>query len=278
MCLRTKTTPNLSYDMSMDVFKLAIDQSISSRFVKPVIKLIGLGEPLLNPNIASMVEYAKRKNLTLDLVSNFTKVDRKTLRRFVAAQLDYVGVSIDSASSQIFERIRIGAKLQEVIDNVRLLIDVRKEMNSLKPQVFFRTTVCSDNVRELSAISELAKTLPVDGVAFSKQIISTASSGVSECASSATSKSNDDKSFYAKRDLSVCPALRRCYITYDGKIMPCNFLMEIIPRAEYPQFEFGDITRDSIRNIWFSRKYKRFRLDKARGHHPYFCRNCTSES
>ena len=264
----------------MDLFKLAIEQSVSSRFVKPIIKLIGLGEPLLNPNIASMVQYAKRKKLTVELVSNFTLVDPETLKKLVEAQLDYLGISLDAASRQVFERIRAGAKFADVINNVKLLLKIRKYMNSVKPKVLFRTTICEDNVGEMQAIVELARSIPVDSVVFSKQIISRGGNDVNPRVASAESEESRGKTsnWINKKAPAICPAMRRCYITYDGKVMPCNFLMEIIPRVKYKQFEFGDITRNSVRSVWFSKKYKRFRVGKALGFHPYFCQSCTSIS
>jgi MoaA/NifB/PqqE/SkfB family radical SAM enzyme len=103
MCLRTQTNPDLNYDMSPNVFKLIIDQLVCLPFKKPTLRLVGLGEPLLNPHIISMVRYAKRKGFLVDLVSNFTLANPKTMEKLVETQLDYLGVSLDAASPKVFE-------------------------------------------------------------------------------------------------------------------------------------------------------------------------------
>lgn len=275
MCLRSRTCPDMNYDMNMDVFKLIIDQSINSQFVKPVIKLIGLGEPLLNPKIAFMVEYAKRKGLTVETVSNFTIINPKVLEKLVEVQLDSLAISLDAASPQAFERIRVGAKFGEVINNIKLFLKIRENMNSVKPRVIFRTTITKENVKEIPAITELAKSIAVDDVGFTKQIVSDKEDY--ECPRFMTvgaEKSQGKTKFWIQKKTSTCPAMRRCYITYDGKVMPCNYLMEIMPRDKYPQFEFGDITKNSLHSIWFSKSYRQFRVRKALGFHPYFCNSC----
>ena len=108
-CLRTRTCPDISADMSMDIFKTIIDSVSSPLLVKPVTKLFGLGEPLLNPHISSMVQYAKEKGLEVDLVSNFTLVSRDISEKFIEAQLDSMSVSLDSASPEIFEKTIVSA-------------------------------------------------------------------------------------------------------------------------------------------------------------------------
>jgi radical SAM protein with 4Fe4S-binding SPASM domain len=261
--------------MNMDVFRSIIDQSVGSRLVKPIIKLIGLGEPLLNPQIASMVKYAKRKGLTVEMISNFTSANPKVFAKFVESQLDYLGVSLDSTSPQTFERIRVGARFGEVVDNVKLFLNIRKSLNSEKPRVFFRSTISQGNAEEIPTIAEFAKSINVDYVVFSNQIISKEESHkYSRFITPRHDKSHREAMSWFQKKTSVCHAMTGCYVTHDGKIMPCNFLMEIIPREKYPQFEFGVISRSSFSSIWFSKRYKQFRARKALGFHPHFCNSC----
>lgn len=274
MCLRTHTNPDLSYDMSMHVFRLIIDQLVCSPFGKPTIRLVGLGEPLLNPHIASMVRHAKRRGLFVELVSNFTLANPKILEELVEAQLDVLGVSLDAASPRVFEKIRVGAKFEDVIGNVKQFLKTRERMNSAKPTIYFLSTINEDNVEEIPAIAELAKSIGVDQVVFSNQTESRKRTyehlrlkrNVSESSPCEENKSEKTKS-------SSC-GISRCYVTYDGKVLPCNILMMLIPRQAYSEFVFGDITQNSLRSIWFSKRYKQFRVLNAKGYHFHFCNGC----
>jgi radical SAM protein with 4Fe4S-binding SPASM domain len=261
--------------MSMTVFRMIIDQSSSSPFVKPVIKLIGLGEPLLNPRIASMVRYAKRKGLEVTLVSNFALAKPKILEEFVEAQLDYLGVSMDSASPKVFEKIRVGAKFEDVVRNVKHVVKAKERMNSSRPLILFRTTIVEDNVKDTSAITEFAKSLDVDHVLFGNEIKSLkAAKGFSPLKLPVSEQSNSKEKRRAFTKSSVCPALRRCYITYDGRVLPCNYLMMMVPREEYASIEFGNINQNSLCSIWFSTKYRQFRVLKGLGYRFPFCSGC----
>jgi radical SAM protein with 4Fe4S-binding SPASM domain len=264
--------------MSTDVFKSIIDKSWRSRLVKPIIKIIGLGEPLLNPNVLSMVKHAKSNGLTVEIVSNFTLADPKFSECLVEAQLDYLGVSVDAASPQVFERIRAGAKFEDVINNVKEILKIRKSQNSTKPKVFFRSTINKENSDEVPAIKELAKSIGVDYVIFSNQIVSSKEKDTQPSLTTHASRKAYNASLWIKKKTSLCPAMRRCYVTHDGKVMPCNFMMMLIPREDYPLFEFGNVTQNSLLSIWFSKRYKQFRIQKALGVHPYFCKNCPASS
>jgi len=247
--------------------------------VKPAIKLIGLGEPLLNPRIVSMVRYAKRKGLEVTVVSNLTLAKPKILEEFVEAQLDYLGVSMDAASLKVFEKIRVGAKFEDVVSNVKHLVKKKERMNSSKPTILFRTTIGEDNIEEIPAIVELAKSINVDYVNFGNEIKSLKTTyGFSPLKIPVSERSNGKEKKSAVTKSSICPALRRCYITYDGKVMPCNYLMMLVPREEYPSIEFGNITQNSLRNIWFSTKYRQFRVLKGLGYQFPFCNGCPTRT
>ncbi len=264
--------------MSTDVFKSIIDQSWRSRLMKPIIKIIGLGEPLLNPNVVSMVKHAKSNGLTVEVVSNFTLANPKLSESLVEAQLDYLGVSMDAASPQIFEKIRTGAKFEDAINNVKEILKIRNSKNSAKPKVFFRSTINEENSDEISAIKELAKSIGIDHVVFSNQIVSSKENDTQPSHTTPSSRKPHNTSSWIKKKASLCPAMRRCYVTHDGKVMPCNFMMMLIPREDYPLFEFGDVTQLSLLSIWFSKRYRQFRVQKALGFHPYFCKNCPALS
>jgi radical SAM protein with 4Fe4S-binding SPASM domain len=275
MCLRTYQDTCFNKDMSLEIFRKAINQSVCSRLIKPIIILTGLGEPLLNPNIDCMVFYAKNKGLETQMTSNFTVVNQKILENFVKAQLDILCISVDAASPAAFERIRIGAKFEDVMNNVKMLLQIRKSMNSVKPRILFRSTINANNVNEIPEITKLARTIGVDGAFFTNQINPNEESlnqepNVKPTSKKLLSKQNSN----VLKEKNVCQAMRKCYITFDGKVLPCNYLIEIIPREKYWQFEFGDISHDTLRNIWLSTRYKQFRVRMASGYHPCFCSNC----
>jgi MoaA/NifB/PqqE/SkfB family radical SAM enzyme len=61
-----------NFDMPFDSFTSIIDQLQSSRLSTEQVDLTGVGEPLLNKNLISMVKYAKRSGFRVGFTSSLT--------------------------------------------------------------------------------------------------------------------------------------------------------------------------------------------------------------
>lgn len=69
------------------------------------------------------------------------------------------------------------------------------------------------------------------------------------------------------------------FIAWDGKVSPCHFLWRSFScylygrKKQVAQRIFGDLSRESIFDIWNSQQYKQFRADVLRGRYPH-CPGC----
>jgi len=98
--------------------------------------LVGLGEPLLHPQLFSIIRSAKKRGLTVSLISNFTLIDRDMSIALIDSGLDFLFVSFDSSVKSIFEKIRSGACFEEVTDNVKLFVRTKEEVKAKTPLFF----------------------------------------------------------------------------------------------------------------------------------------------
>jgi organic radical activating enzyme len=90
------------------------------------IVLASRGEPLLHKNIVDMVTVAKDAGiLDVKLNTNAIRLTEHTARGLLAAGLDTLVFSVDSAIKEQFERIRIGAKFDQIVDNIRQFHHIR---------------------------------------------------------------------------------------------------------------------------------------------------------
>jgi radical SAM protein with 4Fe4S-binding SPASM domain len=279
MCLRSKEQAGaVNSDMSLDLFNSIISQL---RYPTRHINLVGLGEPLLNPQMFSMISSAKKHGFTVSLISNFTLIDREKSLALIDSGLDFLYVSFDSGIKSIFERIRTGACFEEVIDNVKLFVRTKKEVKANKPAFFFKSTISRRNFEEIQRLVKLAESLGVEGINFGKLI------GEEEDYIHDPSVFINMEDFRGSRiiidpcELSTfyqCDGIVGCYITFDGKVLPCGVMMQAIPRSEYSKFQLGDLRVDTIGKIWRSTKFKQFRKQiKSRPHsRPYLpvCKQC----
>jgi radical SAM protein with 4Fe4S-binding SPASM domain len=237
-----------------------------------------------------MVKYAKEKNLEVGFTDNFTIMDQNKSSSLIKAGVDYINVSMDATSKQKFEEIRVGANFEQVLHNIKLFVKTKRELNSSKPILRIHCTISQENIGEIQSLITLAESFGVDGVYLRKHIgfdgISFKKKGVH--------KRNENFNYspislkldnFPKNKIEVisrdssnvpaaCIATRECFITFDGQVLPCGNLMDIIPREEYSKYQFGDLKHDSLSKVWRSSRYKLFRRQIALGEYPSVCKAC----
>jgi radical SAM protein with 4Fe4S-binding SPASM domain len=275
ICLRSKKEAGaVNSDMPLDLFNSIVTKL---RYPTRHVTLVGLGEPLLNPQVYSMIGSAKRKGLKVSLISNFTLLDRDKSLALIDSGLDFLFVSFDSTKKSTFEKIRTGACFEEVIDNVRLFVRTKKEVNAKKPVFFFKSTISKRNLGEIHELVKLAESLGVDGINFGKEIV------IDEAGADDSAIFMNIEDFPRSEiiiDLCelnksfMCHAPMGCHVTYDGKVLPCGLMIEAVPRTQYPQFQLGDLRFDTIGNIWRSTRYRQIRKKIKSGEHLPMCKKC----
>lgn len=281
-CKLCRRTNDVNSDMSLQLFKSIIDQFRNSSFVLRRFDLTGLGEPLFHPNLVSMIKYAKKNGFRVSLTSNFTLIDKENSLDLIDSELDYLYVSFDGASKSTFEKIRIGANFEKIVDKIRLFIKTREELKSKKPKLMFETTISEDNIQEVPQIVELAESLRVDGIYFFREV----KLGKGDYANDSFSlinwkdlaKSSIEILVNQPNESRLCDGMIGCYITFDGKVLPCNRLVQLASREEYSRYQLGDLNRSSLSEIWFSDSYKRFRRRLALGMASSLCKSCPTKA
>lgn len=124
----------------------------------------GLGEPFLNPEFVSILEYLKKKNATVSLTSNGTCLEEDQARALVDAAVDRIVLSIDSPDRDTFKQIRIGADLDQILENVERLAEIREESGRRLPYMILEFVAMAKNFHQLPALADLARRLRFDEV------------------------------------------------------------------------------------------------------------------
>ena len=275
-CLRSSKTNG---DMSLNLFKSIINQLGKPKLLARRIYLTGLGEPLLNPEICSMVEYAKERGFEAGFTSNFTLVNRTVALNLIKAGLDHLSISIDGASHRTFEKIRVGGSFGEVVENVRVFVGAKAESLSRTPKLVFSAVITDQNVDEMHQIVKLGEALGVDGVCFSERIMPNQSDNRNDYLLSLgreelCGRQLDIELVRFQEKQLPCLATRGCYVTFDGQILPCSSIAQMVPREDYPKFTFGSLDAKSFHDIWYSRNYREFRTRLILGSYQQFCQGC----
>ena len=274
LCLRTIDPARIiDADMPLDLFKTIINQ-LGGR--TDSVSLVGLGEPLLNPEIFAMISVAKEKGLEVSLIDNFTLVDRKKSLALIESGLDFLYVSFDNVSKEAFEERRAGACFENVVENIRLFVKTRSEVQAKKPVFLFKSTISQSNFAEIPKLVKFAEDLGADGINFGKMMDEIESRVVN---TPPLIEENLPKSKIAIYPCELsesyeCDATRGCYVTFDGKVLPCGLMAESVSRAHYPQVQFGDLQLNTIAHIWRSSRFRQLRKNIASGRYLPECTTC----
>jgi len=122
MCARTVAAPRAPGRLDAEAFARRL-----ARIPREVtrIAIAGLGEPLLNPDIVSMVRCAAAGGRQPVLYTNATLLTPQMSAQLLDAGLRGVVIPIDGATSETYERYRVNASFSEVTANVRSLLEQR---------------------------------------------------------------------------------------------------------------------------------------------------------
>ena len=122
--------------MPMSLFRKIADEC-GERGAKKVLPFLH-GESLLVPGVVDYFRYIRRAapGTHVNLTTNGSRLSAQLTEVFLQEDLlDSVIVSIDGGNREIFEKIRLGLKYDEVRQNVLRFIRRRNQLGRAKPKV-----------------------------------------------------------------------------------------------------------------------------------------------
>ena len=110
------------------------------------------GEPYLHTGLEDILRIARKYNPTIYtwVLSNGSILREKRVRTMVEEDLiTEHGFSVDGYCAETVEGIRINAKFDEIIANIRMLLRLRSELRRKTPSVTIRYALMRSNIEEL---------------------------------------------------------------------------------------------------------------------------------
>ena len=238
--------------MTMDTFKKIVDEC--ARYRLPALKLSWRGEPMLNRNFTEMLRYAKSKGiLEVTSLTNGTLMDETICRQIVDAKMDQLIISIDGFTKETYEKIRVGADYDVVLNNVKNLIGIRGKLK--KPFIRLQYTESDINRHETMEFYQYWKNR-VDEIS------------ISYCQDFGSPEKNSPENVPIHEYCCQQP-FQRLVIMTDGNVCVCatDIIGSLI---------IGNIHDSSIKELWNSKKINEIRVKhKTRqSYHINMCRIC----
>jgi len=265
-----------------------------------------MGEPMMHPRFFDMVAYATKLGIRVTTNSNLTLLNDRQSERCVASGLDSLHVSIDGASAETYERIRVRAHFDRVVRNLERLLAARERLSSKLPHMILVMVIMRQNLQELPDLVRLAHQWSMERVFvqhlchdFGESSLPIHYRPMREFIKTQTLLEEDplrvEYYFGAARSIakelgvdlrlpstrqrlhpSGTPGPTRCgwpwdgaYVSYQGFAMPCCMI------STPDRINFGNIVDQGVEATWNNASYQAFRDQLSSDEPPDICRSCS---
>lgn len=221
------------------------------------LHLYNWGEPFLNKDLFKMIRYAKKFDLIVEESTNLSILDEKLAKNIVSSDLDYLIVAIDGMTKESYSKYRIGGNLENVLNNLNLLLDIKKQLNSHKPHIILSFLPNRYNEKDIPMAIEFFKQLDASFTVGKLRLdmcdeITKTKYDIAQFVN--WLPLNPDLSVYDKnlnKSFSDCcnwPWELMC-IHPDGNVSPCC--------AVYSQrYDFGNVLKTNFFSVWNGKQYR----------------------
>ena len=121
------------------------------------VTLVGWGEPFMNKDLFRIIDLIQSNGATVSLISNGTLIDEKAARQIIGPRPLLLNLSIDAGSPEIFEKVRAGARFDQVVANIDRLVALKKQAGAIFPIININMTLMKDTLGEIRKVIDLAK-------------------------------------------------------------------------------------------------------------------------
>lgn len=273
-----RTTREKSF-MDLESFKKIIDEA--GEYLCEV-DLYNWGEPFLNKDLSKMIRYAKNAGIKVSLNANLNLLKEEWMHEIVEAQLDQLTVSIDGASQETYSKYRIGGNFDIVLNNLKKLIEVRKQHKSKYPHITWQFLVMSHNEEEIEKCKKMAHEIGVDEVYLrpmrcdmGTELLMSDQEKVESIKNWLPSQEKYSRYNYKtkqkKNPLAKCLfQTTTMVVNPNGSVSPCCGVYD-------EKWDFGNALKDGVFRVWNNETYVAARkavLDKDTSNPDLICTHC----
>lgn len=275
------TRPDMRDDVMDDIIRSLLPTAIT-------LSPSGLGEPLMSPHLDKLLETCATYGVLMSLTTNGVLLNKKGLLDRLIPVLHWLEISFDSVNPQLFERLRAGARFEQVLGNARAVGRIRSFLSRAMFHFGFSMTLYNDNLREIPGMIRLVSDCGGDflktdiGVIFNRtnlrhsvlrspRAYNDVYAPAQQCAKEFGVRLfmrppfvEDDRS--EARRYGVCDFLyTHASIATDGSYRPCY--SSILPSRR-------SVARPDVLGLWNSADMRRLRRDHDMERAPVSCKTC----
>lgn len=239
------------------------------------IEWTGGGSIECHPDWKKIIKRAKELGFKQALVTNGTLLDDEGLE--LIKDFEWVRFSVDAADKETFKKIKRIDQFDRVMETIKKFLKI-KESNCV---LGFSTIVCPENHKQIYETAKLAKDLGCDNARFSLALTPKGNKLFeniwSECLKQLDKlKELNDDNF---RIFTFSNRINELSEKVFSRFCGYHHLVGVIaPRGVYPccrvkdykKYNFGDLNKQTFKEIWLGEKRKKFIEDISKGC-PFSC-------
>lgn len=203
------------------------------------IKVNWRGESSLHRDLVEVIRYAKSRGiLDVQMNTNGIPFTAERIRDVIEAGLDRVIFSMDGATKETYERIRVRASFEKLRENVMHFWRIRGQMGRVRPFIRIQMVRMKENAHEVQQFIEMWKPY-VDDIR------------ISDVSNRGQGDVNVGDQIAVAR--AVCPQpWQRMIVARDGRVLPCcsDWHMEWV---------IGDAKAQPLQEIWTGERMTKLR-------------------
>lgn len=233
--------------MDLGLFKKCVDEMTKFKNKIKTLRFVGMGEPLLHPNIAEMVEYAASKNIAekVEILSNGSLLTKELSDALIKSGLSRLLISLQGTTKEKYKKVsNIDINFEKFVENLKYFYDHKGSAKLHIKIIDYALENKNDERKFYEIFGDISDTVGVEyagpifpGVDYGKVL---------------EKKSSKNQFGLPVSEVKICPQpFFSMQINPDGKVVPCYSL--------YYPIILGDCNNQSPSEIWSGEKYNNFR-------------------
>lgn len=261
MCPRTEKMMRPIGMMDYNLFRKIVDEAVENNVEQIVLHVFG--ESMLYPHFFDAIHYIKEKdeNITVTVSSNCTLLNTEKNEELLMSGLNILLLSLDGATKQTYEKLRVNSYFDVVMKNVQNLLLQKKENGLINPLISIQIIYMQETKEEINSFFKIWKPFLSSNVFISVKEFNDFSGQI---------KDINGNEIIKNFNFMPCPLFwSRAVIFWDGTVTVCCL-------DTNGELAIGRINGQSLKQIWNGEKLKKMREGILSKNHDMveFCRYC----
>lgn len=235
------------------------------------VNLYNWAEPFLNREIYDIIEFNTKSNIGSYVSSNLNlNIDAE---RLVKSGLEHLIVSADGIQQEVYEKYRVGGRIDKVVENVKAIVAAKKKFKSKYPTIEWQCLVNQYNMDSMNETEKFAKEIGVNEVRFAN--LNLYSSTDPERDSKEWLPQSGPYSYFNEETVKHSGIRKPCFWLWRGAVVGADGA--ILPCCLYDIPGWGNAIDKDFLKQWRSGFFKKGRdLSNSKKADPGNCSVCDS--